>query len=134
MILIGLLGLALAAYAERSRPRPLPLRATLAVLHARYSAMPQRPTLPARSALPRRWAVPQRPFIQPRDPSVIIARPGIDDAMIHTVRQGIDDAMIVNPDRMARMPILTVPQQGNEAPNTVPPETLEPESWSPPPR
>jgi hypothetical protein len=90
--------------------------------------MTQRPTVPQRPAVPR------RPFAQSRDRFVIIARPGIDEGMIHTVPQGIDDAMIVNPGRMARVPIFTVPQPGTEAPNSVPPEALEPEPWSPMPR
>lgn len=43
-----------------------------------------------------------------RDPSVIVARPGIDEAMIVTARTGIDEAMIVNPEPL-QTPSLIVP-------------------------
>jgi hypothetical protein len=115
MILIALFGLILAAFMEGKRP--------LAVVPAarRVAFQPIRTT-------------PRRPIARPRDRSVITARPGIDDAMIHTARQGIDDAMILSPGRIPRMPILIAPQPGAEAPRAAPPDSLQPEPWSPLPR
>jgi hypothetical protein len=55
-------------------------------------------------------------------------RRGIDDAMIHTARQGIDDAMIVNPARMAGLPVELLPP-----PSPVAPESAPPGSWEPAP-
>ena len=112
MTLIALVGVALAAYREQSRPGPLP------------------PTFRPVAFQPPR-VVPRTWLHRPQDPSVIVARPGIDEAMIHTARQGIDDAMIVNPGRAARIPVLIVPKQGAGGPVPVPPDSPQPQPWTP---
>lgn len=104
MILIALLGLALGVYSERVRPGPAPFPARLVAF------------LPPRTP-------PTRALTRLQDPSVLVARQGIDDAMIHTARRGIDDAMIVNPGRMARVPIFIVPRSGGNQPPLSPTPT-----------
>ncbi|MGC8638812.1 MAG: hypothetical protein ACP5XB_02905 [Isosphaeraceae bacterium] len=115
MILIAVLGLALGVYAEGRRPNPV-------FPGGRVVAF-QPPRL-----------APRRPLVRPRDPSVIVARPGIDEAMIHTARPGIDNAMIGNPGRVARMPVLIVPKSGAGGPVPVPPDSPRPQPWNPRPR
>ena len=91
MILIALFGLVLSVYSTQTRPTTVPIIRTPV-------------------ALQRRRVAPRGQPIPPRHPAVIVARPGIDDAMIHTARQGIDEGMIVNPGRLESMPVLTAPQ------------------------
>jgi hypothetical protein len=80
MTLVALSGLALAAYSERSRPQPPGLALGNLMLRQRTPGFLQ-----------------QSPVPSSVDPSIIVAPPGIDEAMIVTARVGIDEAMIVNP-------------------------------------
>jgi hypothetical protein len=82
MTLIALSGLALAAYSERARPKP----SRLGVRNVIFRQV--RPGL-----------LQQSPASSLHEPSVIVAPPGIDEAMIVTARRDIDEAMIVNPAR-----------------------------------
>jgi hypothetical protein len=59
--------------------------------------------------LPIQRGVLQVPLPQPRDPSVIQARQGIDDAMIKQAPEGIDDGMIFPRPRVFRTPAALPP-------------------------
>jgi hypothetical protein len=94
MTLAALSGLALAAYSERWRPKP--------------SVSPVR-SLVFRQRIP--GTLQQSPVPSFVDPSIIVAPPGIDEAMIVTAREGIDEAMIVNPLRLRTGPSAPRPAQ-----------------------
>ncbi len=83
MTLVALSGLALTAYSGRSGPNP--------------SRFDVRNLMPGQGT-PGFFRQSQMPSYV--DPSVIVARPGIDEAMIVTARAGIDEAMIVQPSRI----------------------------------
>jgi len=51
----------------------------------------------------------QSPVPSSVDPSIIVAPPGIDEAMIVTARVGIDEAMIVSPRQLRTGPLATPP-------------------------
>ena len=70
--------------------------------------------VPARCEEPHTQAVSPGSLQQPRvpssgDPSIIVAPPGIDEAMIVTARVGIDEAMIVKPGQLRTGPLVTQP-------------------------
>ncbi len=88
MTLVALSGLALAAYQERSRPN---------------ATGPGMRNLMLRQRTP--LFLQQSTALSSVDPSIIVAPPGIDEAMIVTARVGIDEAMIVNPPRMRTGPL-----------------------------
>jgi len=90
MTLVALSGLALAAYSERSRPKPSQLGVRNLMLRQRTPGFLQ-----------------QSPVPSSVDPSIIVAPPGIDEAMIVTARVGIDEAMIVNPPQLRTGPLAT---------------------------
>jgi hypothetical protein len=112
MTIIALSGLALAAYSEHARTRVIPLGARRFVF--------QPPQVPPRVEVQ-----------EPRDPSVLVAPRGVDEAMIVTAREGIDDAMIVGPARLRReaVTILPLPQSG--APGAAPRSPWQPKSRLP---
>lgn len=93
MVLIAVLGLVLAVYQYHRRTRPR----LMTYLSARPAVLLRGPV-----------RIP-RPIPRLRDESVIVARPGIDDAMIHPARIGIDDGMIVNPGPRMRDPVILPP-------------------------
>ncbi len=80
MTLVALSGLALAAYSGQSRPN--------------WSRFGVRNRMLGQGTP---GFLPQLQMPSYVDPSVIVARPGIDEAMIVTARAGIDEAMIVQP-------------------------------------
>lgn len=92
MTLVALSGLALAAYSERWRPQPAGVGVRNLMLRPRTAGTLQQAPVP--------------PSV---DPSIIVAPPGIDEAMIVTAREGIDEAMIVNPGRLRPGPSATQP-------------------------
>jgi len=92
MTLVALSGLTLAAYSERSRPKPSRLGVRNLMLRQRTPGFVQ-----------------QSPVPSSVDPSIIVAPPGIDEAMIVTARVGIDEAMIVGPRQSRRGPLATPP-------------------------
>ena len=111
MTVIALSGLAMAGYAHRTR-RP----ATAPLYRVRF--LP--PGVSQGIPVPR-----------PMDPSILVAPPGIDDAMIVTARSGIDDAMIIHPGRWAGTPAPAtpvLPLPGN------PSDPQAPGPWRPQPR
>jgi hypothetical protein len=89
MALVALSGFAMASYAQRTRP---------AAPNPRFGPFVTQPPGSSWVQLPR-----------PRDPSVIVAPRGIDDAMIVTSRAEIDEAMIVSPERMKSGSRVVVP-------------------------
>jgi hypothetical protein len=88
MTLVALSGLALAAYQERSRPKATGLGMRNLMLGQRTPGFLQ-----------------QSPAPSSVDPAIIVAPPGIDEAMIVTARVGIDEAMIVDPARLRTGPL-----------------------------
>jgi hypothetical protein len=88
MTLVALSGLALAAYSERSLPKPSRLGLRNLMLRQRTPGFLQ-----------------QSPVPSSLDPSIIVAPPGIDEAMIVTAREGIDEAMIVKPGQLWTGPL-----------------------------
>ena len=92
MTLVALSGLALAAYSERSRPQPARLGVRNLMLRQQSPGFLQ-----------------QSPVPSSLDPSINVAPPGIDEAMIVTARVGIDEAMIVNPPQLRTGPLATPP-------------------------
>lgn len=92
MTLVALSGLAVAAYLERSRPNPSRLGVRNLILRQLSPGSLQQPRVPSSG-----------------DPSIIVAPPGIDEAMIVTARVGIDEAMIVKPGQLRTGPLVTQP-------------------------
>jgi hypothetical protein len=92
MTLVALSGLALAAYTERSRPKPSRLGVRNLMLRQQSPGFLQ-----------------QSPVPSSVDPSIIVAPRGIDEAMIVTARVGIDEAMIVNPAQLRTGALATPP-------------------------
>jgi len=117
MTLVALSGLALAAYDERSWPKPTRPGMRNYLLRQRTPGLVQ--PSPAPSSV---------------DPSIIVAPPGIDEAMIVTARTGIDETMIVNPAQVRRRPLAAPPTLPPAATGRAPlsPRPMVPQA--PPPR
>jgi len=92
MTLVALSGLAVAAYSERPRPNPSRLGMRNLMLRQRIPGSLQQLPLPSSV-----------------DSSIIVAPPGIDEAMIVTARAGIDEAMIVSPRQLRTGPMAATP-------------------------
>ncbi len=92
MALVALGGLALAAYHDRSWPKPTGPGMRNFMLGQRTPGLVQ--PSPAHSSV---------------DPSIIVAPACIDEAMIVTARTGIDETMIVNPAQVRRRPLAAQP-------------------------
>jgi hypothetical protein len=75
--------------------------------------------------LPIQRGVLQVPLPQRRDPFVIPAQPGIDDAMIKQAPQGIDDGMIFPRPGVFRAPAVLPPS----AITPSNPQPLQPRPW-----
>jgi len=117
MTLVALSGLALAAYSERSRPKVTGLGMRNLMLRQRTPGSLQ-----------------QSPVPSSVDPSIIVAPPGIDEAMIVTARVGIDEAMIVKPARLRTRPLTTPPILPPAAIGRAPLGPLPQAPQAPPPR
>ena len=117
MTLVALSGLALAAYSERSRPKPPGLGMRNLMLRQRTPG-----------------SLPQSPLPSSADPSIIVAPSGIDEAMIVTARVGIDEAMIVGPRQLRRGPLAAPPILPPAATGRVPLSPWPMAPQAPPPR